>query len=73
MAIDIPKRYEPSEFESSIYENWEKEKRFAPKKGSTKETFYIPIPPPNVTGVLHLGHALTITLQDIMTRYHRMK
>lgn len=70
---DIPKRYEPSEFEASIYSMWEKKKKFSPQKGTTGNTYYIPIPPPNVTGVLHLGHALTLAIEDLLIRYHRMK
>lgn len=70
---DFSKKYEPKSFEESIYANWEKSGSFIPTKEKTKETFYIPIPPPNVTWVLHLWHALTLTLEDIMTRYHRMK
>ncbi|MDD5770222.1 MAG: valine--tRNA ligase [Candidatus Gracilibacteria bacterium] len=66
------KKYEPENFEKDIYKNWEKSGDFLPKSGNTGKTFYIPIPPPNVTGVLHLGHALTLTLEDIMVRYHRM-
>ena len=70
---DFSKKYEPKTFEENIYSIWEKNGSFKPTEQKTKETFYIPIPPPNVTWVLHLGHALTLTLEDIMTRYHRMK
>ncbi|QFR39286.1 valine--tRNA ligase [Candidatus Gracilibacteria bacterium 28_42_T64] len=70
---EFPKKYSPSSFEESLYQKWEQEGKFKPRKSLTGEQFYIPIPPPNVTGVLHLGHALTCTLEDIMTRYHRMK
>ncbi len=70
---DFSKKYDPKAFEEAIYASWEKAGKFVPTTEKTKETFYIPIPPPNVTGVLHLGHALTLTLEDIMTRYHRMK
>jgi valyl-tRNA synthetase len=70
---DFSKKYDPKAFEENIYALWEKGGSFAPTSEKTKESFYIPIPPPNVTGVLHLGHALTLTLEDIMTRYHRMK
>lgn len=52
---------------------WEKNNIAAPREGRTGKTFYIPIPPPNVTGNLHIGHALMLTLEDIMIRYHRMK
>lgn len=66
------KKYEPENFEKEIYKNWEENNCFTPKPWTTGKTFYIPIPPPNVTGVLHLWHALTLTLEDIMVRYHRM-
>lgn len=67
------KKYEPESFEKEIYKSWETAWCFQPKPSTTGKTFYIPIPPPNVTWVLHLWHALTFTLQDIMVRYHRMK
>lgn len=70
---DFPKKYSPKEFEQNIYKTWESEGKFKPRESRTGEQFYIPIPPPNVTWILHLGHALTCTIQDIMTRYHRMK
>lgn len=66
------KKYEPEIFEKEIYKDWEQNGCFVPKESKTGKSFYIPIPPPNVTGVLHLGHALTLTLEDIMVRYHRM-
>ncbi len=66
------KKYEPEIFEKEIYKDWEAWNSFMPKPSTTGKTFYIPIPPPNVTWVLHLGHALTLTLEDIMVRYHRM-
>lgn len=66
------KKYEPEIFEKEIYKDWEQNWCFVPKESKTGKSFYIPIPPPNVTGVLHLGHALTLTLEDIMVRYHRM-
>lgn len=71
--MEFPKVYTPSEFESSLAEMWEKKWLYAPKKSKTGQTFYIPLPPPNVTGVLHTGHALMLSLQDVMIRYHRMK
>jgi valyl-tRNA synthetase len=71
--MEFPKHYSPKDFEDSIYKRWESEGKFQPQESRTGKTFYIPIPPPNVTGVLHLGHALTLTLEDIMVRYHRMK
>lgn len=70
---EFPKKYSPSSFENDLYKKWEETGKFKPRESKTGEQFYIPIPPPNVTGVLHLGHALTSTIQDIMVRYHRMK
>ncbi|PJC56897.1 valine--tRNA ligase, partial [Candidatus Gracilibacteria bacterium CG_4_9_14_0_2_um_filter_38_7] len=71
--MEFPKQYVPKNFEKTLAEKWEQEGKFQPKESITGKTFYIPIPPPNVTGYLHLGHALTLTLEDIMVRYHRMK
>ena len=71
--MEFPKVYTPSEFESSLAEMWEKQWLYAPKKSRTGKTFYIPLPPPNVTGVLHTGHALMLAVEDVMVRYHRMK
>lgn len=71
--MEFPKVYEPSLFEASLAEMWEKQGLYAPKKSRTGKTFYLPLPPPNVTGVLHTGHALMLSLQDVMIRYHRMK
>lgn len=70
---DLPKGYEFAEVESRWYERWLKEKCFAARMEEGREAFSIVIPPPNVTGVLHIGHALNNTLQDILVRYHRMK
>ncbi len=70
---DFPKQYDPKLWERKIQELWKEYDSFSPRPSRTGETFYIPIPPPNVTGNLHIGHALTLTLEDIMTRYHRMK
>ncbi len=71
--MEFPKQYNPKEFEDKIYERTEALGLFEPTPSRTGKTFYIPIPPPNVTGNLHIGHALTLTLEDIMTRYHRMR
>lgn len=72
--MEFPKQYNPKDFELALYEEWERTGKFKPTEQSrTGDTFYIPIPPPNVTGNLHIGHALTLTLEDIMVRYHRMK
>ena len=63
-------KYNHKKVESKIYSYWEKNKLFKPKKN--KKSFSIVIPPPNVTGSLHMGHALNNSLQDVLTRYHRM-
>lgn len=70
---EFQKKYSPKDFEEQIYTKWEEEWKFKPTKSRTWENFYIPIPPPNVTWILHLWHAIMLALQDIMTRYHRMK
>ncbi len=66
-------KYEPNEFEKDIYENWEKHDYFKPSGDKTKQSYCIMMPPPNVTGKLHMGHALDGTLQDILIRYKRMQ
>ncbi|MBT9163413.1 MAG: Valine--tRNA ligase [Chloroflexi bacterium] len=69
----IPKAYEPKQVEGKWYQFWLERGYFAPRIDPHKEPFVIIMPPPNVTGELHLGHALTATLEDILTRWHRMK
>ncbi len=75
LLSNMGKAYEPEEYESKIYQLWEKSGFFNPDKlpGKPKKTYSISIPPPNVTGSLHLGHALNNTIQDILTRFYRMK
>ncbi|WP_446009088.1 valine--tRNA ligase [Candidatus Electrothrix sp.] len=70
---DLPKAYEFEEAEQRWYEYWLEHKTFSAEMAEGKDAFSIVIPPPNVTGVLHIGHALNNTLQDLLTRYHRMK
>jgi len=70
---EIPKAYEPGKIEKKRYDLWLKQGYFSPKVDPGKKPFVIIMPPPNVTGELHLGHALTATLEDIMVRWHRMK
>ncbi|MDI6758254.1 MAG: valine--tRNA ligase, partial [Candidatus Omnitrophota bacterium] len=70
---EIPSRYNPKETEDKWYKFWEKENFFSANPNPAKKPFCIVIPPPNVTGILHIGHALNNTLQDILIRYHRMK
>jgi len=69
----LPKAYEPKETEEKWYRYWEEKNLFRAEAVSDKEPFCIVIPPPNVTGFLHMGHALNNTLQDILCRYKRMK
>lgn len=69
---DLPTVYDPKETEDSINKFWEEGEFFKADAKSQKPPYSIVIPPPNVTGVLHMGHALDETLQDILTRYHRM-
>ncbi len=69
---DLPTVYNAQETEERIYKFWETNEYFKADAHSNKPPYSIVIPPPNVTGVLHMGHALDGTLQDILTRYHRM-
>ncbi len=70
---ELPKVYSPSEFEDRIYQNWCEKGYFTPDVNDPAPAFSIVIPPPNVTGQLHMGHALDETLQDILVRYKRMQ
>ncbi len=70
---ELPKTYAPSEFEDRIYQNWVDKGYFTPDPDSTAPSFSVVIPPPNVTGQLHMGHALDETLQDILVRTKRMQ
>ena len=70
---EIPKAYEPGKVEQKWYRFWMEKGYFTPEIDRNKKPFVIIMPPPNVTGELHLGHALTTTLEDIMVRWHRMK
>ena len=69
---DLPTVYDPKETEAEIYKFWEDGNYFKADAKSKKPPYSMVIPPPNVTGVLHMGHALDETLQDILVRYHRM-
>lgn len=69
----LDKTYSPAAVEKACYEKWEKSGAFACNPQSDKEPYCIMIPPPNVTGNLHIGHALTFTIQDALIRYQRMK
>ena len=72
MAKDLAKQYDPAEVEDRTYKFWCDKKYFHAKREPGKKTYTIVIPPPNITGQLHMGHALDNTLQDILIRYHRM-
>ena len=82
-AIELEKAYDPKSFEDRIYSEWESKGYFKPASDEAspvhcqcekcQSTYSVVIPPPNVTGVLHMGHGLNNTLQDIVVRYHRMK
>ena len=73
MKKELPKVYEPQQVESRIYEMWENAGCFSASPDPKKKPFSIVMPPPNVTGQLHMGHALDCTLQDILTRFKRMQ
>jgi valyl-tRNA synthetase len=72
MKTELPKGYEPAEVEQKWFDVWEKRGDFHADENSSKPHYSIVIPPPNVTGVLHMGHALNNTLQDILCRWKRM-
>lgn len=69
---EIPTRYNPKVTEDKWYKFWEERNYFSAKPNPSKKPFSIVIPPPNVTGILHMGHALNNAIQDIIIRYHRM-
>ena len=73
LIASLPKTYEPQAVEGRLYRFWEEGGYFRPNGDTSKPTFVISMPPPNVTGALHLGHAITATIEDILIRYHRMK
>ena len=71
--MDLPKQYNAKEVEQKWYSMWEEKGYFSPEIDPDKSPFVIVIPPPNVTGILHMGHGLNNTLQDILVRWQRMK
>jgi len=73
IIASLPKAYEPQAVEGKWYRFWEEGDYFKPRPSTTGKNFVISMPPPNVTGALHLGHAITATIEDILIRYHRMK
>ena len=72
MTMELPKGYEPKDVEQRIYKLWEESGSFKADPGSDAPPYAIVIPPPNVTGALHMGHALNNTIQDMLIRYKRM-
>ena len=70
--MDMKKTYDPQDFESRLYNEWESKGYFVAKIDKRKEPFCVMMPPPNITGQLHMGHALDQTIQDVITRYKRM-
>lgn len=72
METNLSKTYDPKEFEARLYEKWMKEGYFSSTPNKEKEPFTIMMPPPNITGQLHMGHALDHTLQDVLIRWKRM-
>ena len=71
--MEIPKSFEPKDYEDRIYKMWEEKGCFKADPKSDKKPYVIVIPPPNVTGALHVGHAMFVTLQDILIRWKRMQ
>ena len=69
----LAEKFNPKDFENRLYEDWEQKGYFKPSEDKSKEAYCIMMPPPNVTGKLHMGHALDDTLQDILIRYKRMR
>ena len=71
--MELPKNFEPQSFENDIYQEWEQSGYFRPEVDKNKTPFSIVIPPPNITGQLHMGHALNNTIQDTIIRHKRMQ
>ena len=73
MNKNLSKTYNPKDFEDRIYEMWESTGAFNAEVDENKKPYTIVMPPPNITGQLHMGHALDQTLQDVLTRWRRMQ
>ena len=71
--MELNKNYNPKDFEKRIYENWVEKKYFEAHPNPEKLPYTIVMPPPNITGQLHIGHALDQTLQDAVNRFKRMQ
>ena len=69
---EMPRAYDPGSVEGPIYKFWNESGFFRPEIDHSKKPFVVIMPPPNVTGELHMGHALTIAVEDLMVRWHRM-
>ncbi|HPS00317.1 MAG TPA: class I tRNA ligase family protein, partial [Candidatus Sumerlaeota bacterium] len=72
MTMELSKQYDPRSLEQKWYTHWDGKGYFQADPGKGKPAFSIVIPPPNITGRLHVGHALNCTLQDVLTRWKRM-
>ena len=73
MEKNLAKTYDPKSFEDRIYKQWEESGKFAPDMDPDKKPFTIVMPPPNITGQLHMGHAMDASLQDVLIRFKRMQ
>ena len=73
MKKELEKTYDPKQIEDRIYKNWLDKKYFHAEVNPNKKPFTIVMPPPNITGQLHMGHALDNTMQDILVRFKRME
>ena len=73
MAKELAKTYDPKGMEDRLYQKWMKKKYFHAEVDRSRKPFTIVIPPPNITGQLHMGHALDNTMQDILIRFKRMR
>ena len=73
MENNLAKNYRPKDFEDRIYTQWEESGAFAPDENAPKDPYTVVMPPPNITGQLHMGHALDQSLQDVLIRYKRMQ
>ncbi|HAP73537.1 MAG TPA: valine--tRNA ligase, partial [Lachnospiraceae bacterium] len=73
MKKELSKTYDPGQIEDRLYKKWEEKKYFHAEVDHSKQPFTIVIPPPNITGQLHMGHALDETMQDIIIRFKRMQ
>ena len=73
MKKELSTKYDPKSIEKKWYDTWIEEDVFTPNKKDNKESFTVMIPPPNVTGILHLGHVLNNSIQDVLVRRERMR